>query len=174
MLKRPVKSEDDYKGPLGGKFPFGRLLDQSRIYRLTLRPLLFSEKQLAKSSTSDKGEYDLYVSEYFGDKSVEAWEKRKGQILYLRNLVQENGQKLIIVIFPLAYQVEFETDQNPQQKITDFAKENGIDYIDMLPIFKAKGLKVNDLFIDNSHPSSIGHQIVAEEISKFIPKNVTK
>ena len=57
---------------------------------------------------------------------------------------------------------------NPQNIIIKYLGINGIEYLDLLPLFKETNLEAEKLFMDNAHPTTLGHEIIANEISKVI------
>jgi lysophospholipase L1-like esterase len=63
----------------------------------------------------------------------------------------------------------------PQQIVCNFARENDIPVIDLLPFLdermKATGTKPGDYFLDDQHPSPLGSNVVADTLSAFIRAN---
>ena len=70
-----------------------------------------------------------------------------------------------MVIFPYAFQFENGGEKSiPQQVLNQFAIENGMSVIDLLPILFAEmkrgKMKPEDYFVDENHLSSLGSQFV--------------
>jgi lysophospholipase L1-like esterase len=104
-----------------------------------------------------------------------------------------------VLISPYTFQLELsETKAYPQQKIIDFSKENSLEYIDMLSIFRSliqqeiidKYLLPADTtydfllqnhfddirsletkyFLDYNHYSALGHTVVSEQLFHHVEK----
>jgi hypothetical protein len=109
------------------------------------------------------------------DPDAERWQRMRDWINRISEIARAHDIPLIMVLFPLEYQVidpDFST--LPQAKLSEIALEQGISVVDLLPAFqracqeKASGAcQVHDryLFADVwMHPSPLGSKIAAAEI----------
>ena len=113
------------------------------------------------------------------DPKSERWTEVWNWILDINQLANENDTKLILVIFPLEFQV---LDDNystlPQELLKAKAVEDNIPVLDLLSLFqqacqdKPGGpcyLEDRYLFADVwMHPSALGHELTAVELESFL------
>ena len=117
-----------------------------------------------------------------------AWEIHYENIRAFRRLAEKNKSKLLIVIIPAKYQVYLERYKNlrsidtekPNRILHDFFKEEGIDYIDLLPDFKQsshtnpkeKTGSTKELYWEyDNHWNKEGNYLAGLIVSKYILKN---
>jgi hypothetical protein len=100
-------------------------------------------------------------------------------VLDIDRLARENGARVILVFFPLEFQVLDEDYPTlPQEIFSDRAAEAGIPVLDLLPTFQqaclekpggACQLEDRYLFADVwMHPSVYGHKLVADELVSLV------
>ena len=115
------------------------------------------------------------------DPESEQWTKVWDSVLAMNRLARENNASVILVIFPLEFQVLDESYPTlPQELFTARATEAGIPALDLLPAFRKAcwekpggGCYLEDryLFADVwMHPSAYGHQVTAAEIETVFTK----
>ena len=86
----------------------------------------------------------------------------------MKDLAKEGKFKLIIVCFPVSYQVEAEFLENePQQRLASIAQEGEIPFLDLLPAMRGAENK-QKLYFDNCHLTYEGHEFVANKIEQFL------
>jgi HEAT repeat protein/lysophospholipase L1-like esterase len=92
----------------------------------------------------------------------EGLERFFAEVRRLRGEVEGDGGRFGLLIFPFLFQLE---DGAPppriQQIIAEFAKREGIPSLDLLPAIRAAGPAA---FVDHSHFSAVGTEIVAEQV----------
>jgi lysophospholipase L1-like esterase len=107
--------------------------------------------------------------------------------LQIQNLLEEIGKTagsqsipLVVILFPLEYQVVDPSYTTlPQQILIDTSNQNGLPVLDLLSAYQKAcrekpqtPCQIQDyyLFADVwMHPSALGHQITAQELTEFIP-----
>jgi lysophospholipase L1-like esterase len=114
------------------------------------------------------------------DPEAERWTTIWNQIESINRLANENEATLILVLFPLEFQVLDESFSTlPQEILAARAAEAGIPTVDLLPSYRqACRDKADDgpcqledryLFADVwMHPSAYGHKLTAHEIFAFL------
>ncbi len=160
--------QETYKGPFGGRFPWVKFLDKIHTYNVLIKPMIqrIQDSQIGIGSRNDTNTYEKRA--YFDNSISDGWESRKLQILELKKLVERNRQKFLLIISPNAAQIRSEDTGVPQEKIVNFALANKIEYIDFLPIFMNSSTPIEELFIDDVHPSKDGHMLIAKTVSQYI------
>ena len=109
------------------------------------------------------------------DSGAEQWKEFWNQVSAINRLAGEKDVPVVLVIFPLEYQVVDESYPTlPQELLTARSKEAGIPVVDPLAAFQqacrekpggACHLEDRYLFADVwMHPSSLGHKLTADEL----------
>lgn len=119
-------------------------------------------------------------SSYFPmDTQAQQWKRAVSTIFEIEKLAKENDAQLVLVLFPLEYQVlDSSYSTLPQEIISAKAEKAGIPVLDLLPAYQSAcqaipggGCSLQDryLFADVwMHPSSLGHKLTALEIYRFL------
>lgn len=107
------------------------------------------------------------------DKSSPEWRWLTSIYDRLHNAVQADNAKLIIVFFPLAYQLDVDYPFLPQKNLAEYCKERSIFCLDLLPPFRQypKGdifFVNNPVYYDIWHLTEFGHELSAREILRFL------
>ena len=90
------------------------------------------------------------------------WQLCHQEIRSLARDVEQDGGKLVLLVFPFRFQVEPDAPSPiAQQNLTDFASEQGMGIIDVLPAFRKLG---PEAFMDYDHLSQTGAALVVSEI----------
>ena len=105
-----------------------------------------------------------------------SWEKQvwkeiyQPQIKMLKEILQQKGIKLHIMVLPVIYQVEAVFLYNePQRYALELGKHLEIPVLDVLPALrKAYHEKKRVLFYDHCHLNREGNILVAQELKKFL------
>lgn len=84
----------------------------------------------------------------------------------LQKATQADHATLIIVIFPLAYQLAEHYPYLPQQPIAEYCSQHSIYCIDLLDPFR--GYRQEDIFFDLWHLTEYGHDLSAQEMFRFL------
>ena len=109
------------------------------------------------------------------DSEDEQWKKFWNQVSAINQLAGKKDIPVVLVIFPLEYQVVDESYPTlPQELLTAKAAEAGIPALDLLPTFRqacrqkpggACQLEDRYLFADVwMHPSAYGHKLTADQL----------
>src|SRR4029079_15917767 len=99
---------------------------------------LFARRSEAKVRTYITGEDDISIEVLVDKSSPESrWLRR----IYdrLSAAVSANGAKLVIVIFPLAYQLDDNYPFMPQKQLREYCDERSLPCLDLLPSFRQQG-----------------------------------
>jgi lysophospholipase L1-like esterase len=90
------------------------------------------------------------------------WQRMKEALLEIASFAQSYRAELMVVLFPYEVQLRRGTTL-PQDDVAQFLRTHGIRVLDVFPALSAH--KDKTLFVeDGIHLTSIGHQIVAEDI----------
>jgi hypothetical protein len=105
--------------------------------------------------------------------SEAAWSKMQPVFDKLAALSKREGFQLLIVGFPVRYQVQADfVEDYPQRKLKETAERLGIPLLDLLPPLRQAERHMagrgKDLFYDNIHFSLDGHAFASREIHDFI------
>jgi lysophospholipase L1-like esterase len=115
------------------------------------------------------------------DPEAKQWKDFWNLVLDINQLGAENNIPVVVVIFPLEFQVIDESYSTlSQELLTAKAAEAGIPVVDPLPAFRqacqqkpggACQLEDRYLFADVwMHPSAIGHKLIADELESFLTR----
>jgi len=155
------------------------LLEKSELYK-AIKPALDSvfRKQAAKPVTSSgtptylTAEDDISIEVLLDRRSPE-WRWLAAMYDRLHTLISAKRQQMVMVIFPLAYQMDDNYPFFPQRQLADYCKENSIPCLDLLPSFKQH--RKEDLFMldregraDVWHLTEYGHAVTAQELLRFL------
>lgn len=113
------------------------------------------------------------------DKNDSVWDKQWRVIAEMHQAAKEQGAEFVIVAFPTALQVNSSAHPNiPQQVFGDRAREKGINFVDLTPVFQeaCEGINRSDcegfenkLFADVwMHPTKLGHELAAQHLAKVL------
>lgn len=164
------------------------LLMRSRLYyfltqKLFKKPLPLRDEQ--NWTIMEKGKsWPIYVT---GEDSIsiktlteyESPEWRWLRTIYdqLHGAVKEDGIKLGILVFPLAYQLDLTYPFSASECFKRYSKESLIPVLDLLPVFRQYRNErlffgEKDGFIDIWHLTGQGHFRAAEAVETFIKKEL--
>jgi hypothetical protein len=139
--------------------------DISKLYRLI-------KKRIVKKRVHDYTVKHIKDS-YFGHLRQERWEAAQNNIREIQKFCKEKGIELIIVIFPLLFELEksypFESEVH---EVDQFLKSNHIRTVNLLPTFKGKKTFVLWSSPTDSHPNKVAHRLAAETIYQYLQENV--
>lgn len=148
-------------------------------------PFLQSQAAWAKARAQGKDRVDTInpptnPAKYFPlDSQSDRWAERWNMVLNIYQLATENNARVVLVLFPLEFQVLDESFPTlPQEIFMARAAEAGIPVLDLLPAFRqaclekpgsACQLEDRYLFADVwMHPSAYGHSVTATELEPVI------
>jgi lysophospholipase L1-like esterase len=115
------------------------------------------------------------------DPHAERWTERWDTVLAIRQAAQSSGAPMVMVLFPLEFQVlDASYPALPQELFTAWAAEAGLPAVDLLPAFqracqaKPGGTCYREdryLFADVwMHPSALGHSLAAAELEPVLAR----
>lgn len=86
----------------------------------------------------------------------------------LKDLTQKENFKLVVVFFPVEYQLETKfLEDEPQKRLTKITAEENTLSLDLLPLMRGN-IKPDSIYYDWCHLTIKGHQFVAEKITQFL------
>jgi lysophospholipase L1-like esterase len=103
-----------------------------------------------------------------------AWKLTFDNMSKIVDLARQNDLPFAIVCFPYAMQIRPGAVQHPapQVRLAEFARRHDVPYLDLLPVFRTyareNALEPSELFLDASHPTTLGHALAAREIRQFL------
>jgi hypothetical protein len=164
----------------GDQGPFRWLSDHTYFW-----PFLQSQVAWMKARAQGKDRVDTInpptnPAKYFPlDPQSDRWAERWDTVLEIDRLARENNTQVILVLFPLEFQVLDESYPTlPQDFFVSKAEEDGMPVLDLLPAYqqacreKPGGvceLEDRYLFADVwMHPSAFGHQVTATELEVIL------
>ena len=90
----------------------------------------------------------------------------------IQNLAHRHDFQLFIVAFPVRAQVQTSINDNyPQQRIRDFAAEQNIPFLDILPVLRNARV-ATPIFYDHCHHTPEGNRLIAEAIYRFLSQHI--
>lgn len=128
----------------------------SNIYNL----IIYSLRKINLHKITIKAYLDIFRGEYA--------QMRFKELRELNQEITSHNQKLVIMLFPLFYNLNHYPFSEIHQKMEDFCKEEKIAFLDLLPHytqFKTKDLWVHPV---DHHPNDIAHKIAAEQLYTFL------
>lgn len=143
-------------------------IEQLQVYNLVKRVIERSIRR-EKSFLGDSTESALYEGVYGQEGGT--WSQRSEYILKIKELTEQKETNFLMIVSPLAYQVEhFGNHRVAWEKITTFARESKIAYVDLLSGLRDTGVPVAQLFVDESHLSVKGNAIISDIILAQLEK----
>ena len=96
---------------------------------------------------------------------MDGWRRVFAELTKLKNMTTADGCKLSVVMFPFRFQLDEDAPEPVAQRtLFDFCRRNAIPCLDLLPVLKKAG---REAFIDESHLSFAGTQVVAEALVRW-------
>lgn len=119
---------------------------------------------------------DTISIEVLTDYDSPEWVWLRGMYDRLADEVASDGARLVIVVLPLAYQVDAEYPFLPQSQFARYCEEGSLMCLDLLPAFRERGGDALFLgerlgYTDIWHLSERGHDVVAAELSAFLERH---
>ncbi|HWY78283.1 MAG TPA: SGNH/GDSL hydrolase family protein [Verrucomicrobiae bacterium] len=114
--------------------------------------------------------YDMVHDVYPGP----LWTKQKERLLALKELVESNGGKLVVVTLPYMHDMGPNyAYQSVHDQLDQFWRESHVPQLDLLPLYRhytARQLTVNRL---DAHPNEFAHALATPVIEKFIEEQLS-
>lgn len=122
--------------------------------------------------------FNRLISENFNDWgfawSDNFWQKEETQFSIINQIAKKNNAKLIVVLFPVSYQVQSQfLNDYPQKRFEEVMTKLDITHLDLLPKLREKYALDNiNIFYDQAHPTEDGMQEISEKLSEFLRINL--
>lgn len=153
------------------------LLQRSELYRALAPRLsrLFASKNEPRFPTYITGEDTISIEVLMDTSSPESrWLKSMYDRLHAATT--DDRVPLVIVLFPLAYQLDANYPFIPQRQIADYCNQAAIPCLDLLPSFRQHPqedtfLLNHSSFYDIWHLTESGHDLSARELERFLQEN---
>lgn len=102
-----------------------------------------------------------------------AWHDMRPDFEIMRALAEQHGFRLVVVLFPVRYQVEADYDDDrPQRHFVKLMRELDIDHVDLLPPLRESYLATREsLTRDHCHLTPGGHRLVSRIIAEHLQRS---
>jgi hypothetical protein len=101
----------------------------------------------------------------------ESWAVIEEQLERLKAHRDTYGFEVVIVVFPVSYQVYADfVEATPQIRMKQEAEAFGFRYLDLLPVLRP--YSDTDLFYDQCHPRPAANDIIGKAIAGFLREEV--
>ncbi|MDE2717394.1 MAG: SGNH/GDSL hydrolase family protein [Chloroflexota bacterium] len=119
---------------------------------------------------------DTISIEVLTDYDSPEWVWLRGMYDRLADEVRKDGARLVIVVLPVAYQMDAEYPFLPQSQFARYCEERSLMCLDLLPAFRERGGETLFLgerlgYIDIWHLSERGHDVAATELRAFLERH---
>lgn len=180
VLPRIQQLEEEQGRSTNGAGGGRRLLRNLELYRAWSKAMAYLFEKKSRYYPLNNSGIPTFITtedtlsiEVLLDRNTPEWRWLASMYDRLAQAVQANGAKLVIVIFPLAYQLDPNYPFLPQARILDYCKEKSIPCLDLLPSFRQHAkedvfLLDQEKFYDIWHLTNYGHLLSAEEILRFL------
>ncbi len=107
----------------------------------------------------------------------QAWNTTLTELKRFHDACKKEGVPMVLVCFPIGDQIELgsKLPPRPQGRLARFAAEQGMPFLDLLPVFRrAFGVgrpAVAAAFTDSTHPTPRGHHVAAEALATFLEES---
>jgi hypothetical protein len=129
------------------------LREHSAFYRWMRERVLSVEAQVALRDPCAGGDPQF------------CWETTRQLLDQMVDTTRQRGVKFVLVVFPIRSQTlgpDPNIEARYQQVLTGYARDKGIPKVDLLKAFTEN--KDDELFVDDYHPTEIGHSIATIEM----------
>jgi hypothetical protein len=120
----------------------------------------------------------------FSARMIDRWSQTQSILIDLDAYTKQNEQRLIIVILPTIYQVyqrswneyiaalhlepsRYDLDK-PQKLLAEFCTTHEIEFVDVLPLMRARSQDTTLCFPVDGHLTPEGHQTVAQALCDYL------
>lgn len=127
------------------------------------------EQALFFNSKTYKNIGEYYLNLY--QKNAEGWKRQQNALMRIKKQCEERNIPLKLIMQPDLNNLSV---NSPQEKcygiIRNFLSENNFNFIDLSSTYRKKVKNLQSIWVrkDDSHPNSVGHRIIAEELFEFI------
>lgn len=123
---------------------------------------------------------ELRIDELFepveSDRVRRAWERALNDWKQMVAFCKARDLAIVFLLVPARSQVVDEAPSDkPQQKLRAFAADEHAFCLDLMPILRARyhdgKHPIHDLYLDHTHPSRVGNEIIGAAIVDFLDRN---
>lgn len=122
-----------------------------------------------RRSRANEQQEELFASIRASFKSPR-WEDCKGQLLRLRGEAEHWKFKLVIVIFPVLWELDHYPLEDLHKALHAQFDELGIGWIDLLDTFQGRNAESLWVHPTDQHPNEIADRMAAEKIADYLAK----
>ncbi len=146
---------------------FNFLYQKSALYKF-----IYDFLSNVKNVRYNQRGYQRYLEEYNFDIKPPDFKKWEKPFLEMIAFTKKHKIKILFVIFPLHNQI-IQRKHVSYKPLSDFFKEEGAHFLDLIKYFNDAAQKSESLFIkrDIIHPNALGHNITAEAIANHMLDN---
>lgn len=132
----------------------------------------WSKISILVSNIYGSASYKEYYSNLYHN-GFSGWTRAEKAFLRLKNVCDNNGIKLQVVLLPETHDFVNYPFKNEHNFITAFLKSHAISVIDLAPFFESYTEPAKLLWVanDDAHLNANGHKLVAEYVFDFIANN---
>jgi lysophospholipase L1-like esterase len=180
ILPKIQQLEEERRRSANGEGGPGRLLRKSELYQAFDKAKTYLFQKKARYYPVNNSGIPTFITtedtlsiEVLLDRNTPEWRWLASMYDRLAKAVAADGAKLVIAIFPLAYQLDPNYPFLPQSQILDYCKEKSLPCLDLLPSFRQHPkedifLLDQEKFYDIWHLTKYGHELSAAEIVSFL------
>ena len=161
-----------YEPPPWSKLEWSGLFRAARAWRASLRRPTDEELWHLRSTYSDR----RLLNRPEGPEVERGWQTTFDNMSKIVSVARRTSLPILMVCVPGRTQVSRDRSSRspPQAKLSAFADEHGVPFLDLLPLFREhvveQGLDPLTLFFDPLHLSATGHEVAAVAIHEFLAK----
>lgn len=139
-----------------GGYTWSRLRQLSAVYNFI--NFAFEKRRLHNETLN------MYLNSFRGEKALRKFELLKTMDRY----VKEKNGRLVVVVFPILYNLNKYPFKEIHEKVVSFCKTNDIYVLDLLDSYSK--YKDSELWAHptDHHPNETGHKLAADELYKFL------
>ncbi len=96
---------------------------------------------------------------------VDAWATALAELDRWAAALRAENLPALLVVAPFRFQLDDPQGlRQPQDVLLEWSRRNGVEVVDLLPVFAASGHTPQGLFHDDTHFSALGHAVAARAI----------
>jgi lysophospholipase L1-like esterase len=144
----------------------------------------YALRQYERGQHRDLRDIVEYSASRNPDSHARAWSHFESSLIDTDKLLGKRGIKFAILTIPESYQISSSDIDNeywvnisgidvwPTARVMDIAKRHGIPVLDVTDVLRQFRNQYPDIQLyfpgDINHPNSIGHQIIGQEVAKYL------
>ncbi len=128
------------------------------------------------ASMERKGYAERLMNDQLDHRVREIWEMTFNNLVGIFEFCRTENVLVVMVIFPFDYQLTGQIEsRQPQTGIIRLANQHNVPVLDLLPqlreMTEENKLEIRDVYMDVSHPTQLGHKMVADILVDFLVTN---